>query len=246
MKRVACCLEVALPGAGRRQRGGGSAAAQPAAPATISAFQPPQPLSTYHIATTPSVLTLCDPCERGALHEALPPCHPTTASAMAATKEQLRLFQTLDGKRSAAQAATAAAATATKQREVALAAGSSPRFPFHAVSSRYDQATTVLLLHIVAHSYATSGSAALPGFDRSSSNCAANSNAAEGQLAAAFADRLVPGWWHLTRGLLWRWHLRRLMETPCWGVPGLSGYYRARAAWLREQIQLAIDGDGCR
>ncbi|PRW33577.1 methyltransferase [Chlorella sorokiniana] len=51
---------------------------------------------------------------------------------MAATKEQLRLFQTLDGKRSAAQAAAAAAATATKQREAALAAGSTPRFPFHA------------------------------------------------------------------------------------------------------------------
>lgn len=168
---------------------------------------------------------------------------------MAAAKEQLRLFQTLDGKRSAAQAAAAAAATATKQREAALATGSSPRFPFHAVSSRHDQATTALLLHIVAHGYATSGSAALPGFDRSSSGSssgAAAAFAAEGQLAAAFADRLVPGWWHLTRGLLWRWHLRRLMETPCWGVPGLSGYYRARAAWLHEQIQLAIDGDGCR
>ena len=162
---------------------------------------------------------------------------------MAADKEQLRLFHTLDSKRAAAQSAAAAAATATKQLEAALATGSSPRFPFHAVSSRYDQATTALLLHIVAHGYATSSSAALPGFDRGSG---ADSLATEGQLAAAFADRLVPGWWHLTRGLLWRWHLRRLMETPCWGVPGLSSYYRARAAWLREQIQLAIDGDGCR
>lgn len=166
---------------------------------------------------------------------------------MAEAKEQLRLFHTLDSKRGAAKDAAAAAATATKQREAALATGSSPRLPFHAVSCRHDQATSALLLHIVAHGYATSGSAALPGFDRSgSSGSSAEERAAEGQLAAAFADWLVPGWWHLTRGLLWRWHLRRLMETPCWGVPGLSAYYRARAAWLREQIQLAIDGDGCR
>ena len=169
---------------------------------------------------------------------------------MAAAKEQLRLFCTLDGKQGAAQAAAAAAATATKQREAALAAGSSPRFPFHAVSSRYDQPTTALLLHVVAHGYTTSGdSAALPGFDRgggSSGTGDGNEGAAEGQLAAAFADQLVPGWWHLTRGLLWRWQLRRLMEAPCWGVPGLCNYARARAAWLREQIQLAIDGDACR
>lgn len=164
---------------------------------------------------------------------------------MAAAKEQLRLFCTLGGKQGAAQSAAATAAAVTKQREAALAAGSSPRLPFHAVSSRYDQATTALLLHVVAHGYTTSGSgAALPGFDRSGGEGAPA--ACEGQLAAAFADRLVPGWWHLTRGLLWRWHLRRLMEAPCWGVPGLCSYTRARAAWLREQIQLAIDGDGCR
>lgn len=204
-------------------------------------------LSVLHNQPVPRCQTSC---ERSCTSEAPPPAAPLQPppQAMAAAKEQLRLFHTLDSKRAAAQSAAAAAAIATKQREAALAAGSSPRFPFHAISSRYDQATTALLLHNLAHGYATSGSAALRGFDRSGSGSGTSAEplAAEGQLAAEFADRLVPGWWHLTRGLLWRWHLRRLMETPCWGVPGLSSYYRARAAWLREQIQLAIDGDGCR
>ena len=37
-----------------------------------------------------------------------------------------------------------------------------------------------------------------------------------------------------------------MLESPCFGVPGLCRYTAARSAWLREQIQAAIDIDGCR
>lgn len=171
----------------------------------------------------------------------------------AGTKAPLRLFTTLDDKRgssdSGARQAAAKAAAPTPAQVAALACSRGTLF--HALSSRHDLSTSQLLIHCIAHGYTTTGSA-LPGFDRSSSSSGGSGEAtdeqpfAEGQLAAALAEQLVGGWWYATHGVLaWRWQLAALLEAPCFGVPGLCRYAAARAAWLREQVQLCIDADVC-
>ena len=36
------------------------------------------------------------------------------------------------------------------------------------------------------------------------------------------------------------------LASPCLGVPGLLEYVAARSRWIASQLQLAVDGDGCR
>jgi hypothetical protein len=40
--------------------------------------------------------------------------------------------------------------------------------------------------------------------------------------------------------------LQNVLESPCFGVPGLCTYNAARAAWIRQQVHAAVEGDSCR
>lgn len=40
--------------------------------------------------------------------------------------------------------------------------------------------------------------------------------------------------------------LQNVLESPCFGVPGLCTYNAARAVWIRQQVQAAVEGDSCR
>lgn len=166
---------------------------------------------------------------------------------MAGPKEQLRLFNTLERKRTSGSREVAAQKQRAEALAAALAAPSS-RGLFHALSSAHDLATSQLIIQCIALGY-TSSNSALPGFDRGSSSGAGAEQpaAAEGALAAALAEHLVPGWWYTTHAVpAWRWQLAALLEAPCFGVPGLSRFTMARAAFLAHQVQLCVDADGCR
>ena len=41
-------------------------------------------------------------------------------------------------------------------------------------------------------------------------------------------------------------HLQSLLESPCFGVPGLCRYIAARSAWMQRQLQLCLEADNCR
>ncbi|KAI3425332.1 hypothetical protein D9Q98_009096 [Chlorella vulgaris] len=99
--------------------------------------------------------------------------------------------------------------------------------------------TTSLLLHCIALGH--SSAAQLTGFDAEG-----GTDVRDGQLAAAFAEHLVGGWRHLSYTPGWRWHLQNVLESPCFGVPGLCTYNAARAVWIRQQVQAAVEGDSCR
>ena len=239
------------------------------------------------------------------------------AAAQPAEAKQLRLFATLDGKQQAADgsagggggkpaAPAVGAVTNPQQRLELLAAGSSSKWsPFYAVSARHDMHTTALLTHCISLGHQSSGQ--LAGFDRDLSRCGGcEAGSQDGQLAAALAEQLVPGWRALTRTPGWRWHLQarpgepnnplhcpsrvpsqpprhrprscqptgsyenmkfawlsscahpaallrrnsaclqNLMESPCFGVPGICRYTAARAAWLAGQLRQGIEEDACR
>ena len=138
--------------------------------------------------------------------------------------DKLRLFTTFEQTKNDDAANTASRKRA--QHLELLAAGSSRWAPFYALTSTFDLPTTALLLHCIAHGHASSsGKALMEGFDRSparaargrhvgsggrdSGSSSSGSGSAEGRLAAALADRLVPGWWYLTHTApFWSWQLQ--------------------------------------
>lgn len=147
------------------------------------------------------------------------------AAAQPAEAKQLRLFATLDGKQQAADgsagggggkpaAPAVGAVTNPQQRLELLAAGSSSKWsPFYAVSARHDMHTTALLTHCISLGHQSSGQ--LAGFDRDLSRCGGcEAGSQDGQLAAALAEQLVPGWRALTRTPGWRWHLQARPGEP--------------------------------
>lgn len=136
---------------------------------------------------------------------------------------KMRLFTTFGGKGSGGgvqdPANNAQAADAARRLEQ-LAAGSSRWSPFFAFSSKHDLPTTSLLLQCIGLGHASS--TALRTFDGQAAAAGGGGKEStkhyvrDGQLAAAFAEQLVPGWWHLTHTMPgWSWHLQaRRLAVP--------------------------------
>ncbi|KAL4857081.1 putative S-adenosyl-L-methionine-dependent methyltransferase [Chlorella vulgaris] len=153
--------------------------------------------------------------------------------------KRLRLFTTLGSGPPAAPSSAVGPAPETARRLEVVASSSNKWSPFYSFSTRHDMPTTSLLLHCIARGH--SSAAQLTGFDAEG-----GMDGRDGQLAAAFAEHLVGGWRHLSYTPGWRWHLQNVLESPCFGVPGLCTYNAARAAWIRQQVQAAVEGDSCR
>jgi hypothetical protein len=155
-----------------------------------------------------------------------------------ADSAKMRLFTTFAGKAPAESIQGPASGaqgegTDPARRLKQLSAGSSRWSPFFAFSSKHDLPTTSLLLQCIGLGHASSqelrtfdGQAAGAG---GSGGGAAARDGLDGQLAAALAERLVPGWWHLTHTVPgWRWHLqaslgrRQRLPGNCHLCPPLS------------------------